>query len=180
MTCSLKITKLIEVSHINSVLCNFSFLTSSSSPSCLFSSTALILTESLCSSASPRSRSEPGSSGQCCGRDPLPSAGVELPDGVWLWAEGRVSGSSVHHVWRVQGGGGGGHGEHEQGRRLTHVSCWDDAAARLLIPRCLVYSGSSHAAHESRCEDGRRLPAGLHGVRWSDGCFPSLPHGHHG
>lgn len=33
----------------------------------------------------------------------------------------------------------------------------------------VLHTGSSHPAHESRCEDGRRLPAGLRGVRWPDG-----------
>lgn len=77
---------------------------------------SLFFSLSLCRSL--RSWSEPDSPGQRCGRHPLPSAGVELPDGVWLWAEGRLSGSSVHHVWRVHGGRGRGHGEHEQGSHI--------------------------------------------------------------
>lgn len=40
-------------------------------------------------------------------------------------------------------------------------------------------SGSSHTADESRSEDGRRLPAGLHGGRRPDRRFPRLSHGHH-
>ena len=67
-------------------------------------------------SLSLRSRAEPGTSGQCWGRYPVPCPGLELPDGVWLRAEGCVSGSSVHPDRRVHCGGGRGHGEHEQGR----------------------------------------------------------------
>lgn len=40
-------------------------------------------------------------------------------------------------------------------------------------------SGSSHVANEGRGEDGRRLPAGLHGGWRPDGRLPWLPHGHH-
>lgn len=67
-------------------------------------------------SLSLRSRAEPGPSGQRRGGYPVPGAGLELPDGVRLWAEGRVSGSSVHPDRRVLCGGGGGDGEYEQGR----------------------------------------------------------------
>lgn len=42
-----------------------------------------------------------------------------------------------------------------------------------------VYSGSSYSAYESRSEDGRCLPAGLHGGRRPDGHLPLLPHGNH-
>lgn len=63
-----------------------------------------------------RSGAEPGASGQRWGWYPLPRPGLELPDGVWLWAEGCVSGSSVHPDWRVRCGGGRRHGEHEPGR----------------------------------------------------------------
>lgn len=95
----------------------------------------------------PRSRSEPGSPGQCCGRHPLPSAGVELPDGVWLWAEGRLPGSSVHHVWRVSGGGGRWHGEHEQGRHSDTLTDW----TRRLLDTCsrqsALYVQAPHMLH---------------------------------
>lgn len=70
---------------------------------------------------SSRSWTEPGTSGQCRGRYPLPCPGLELPDGVWLGPEGCVAGSSVHPGWRVHCGGGRGHGEYEQGRSF-HVS----------------------------------------------------------
>lgn len=63
-----------------------------------------------------RSWAEPGTSGQRWGRHPLPCPSLELPDGVWFWAEGCVSWSSVHSDWGVHCGGGRGHGEHEPGR----------------------------------------------------------------
>lgn len=63
-----------------------------------------------------RSWAEPSPSSQCRRWHPLPCPGLELSDGVWLWAEGRVSGRSVHPGWRVHHSGGRRHGEHEQGR----------------------------------------------------------------
>lgn len=66
------------------------------------------------------------------------------------------------------------------------VRVWGIRLAILLKKRwwCHIFvlvppKGSSHPAHESRCEDGRRLPAGLHGGWRPDRRFPRLPHGHH-
>lgn len=65
---------------------------------------------------------EPSTSGQCRCWYPLPCPRLELSDGVRLWAEGRVSGHSVHPGWRIHHSGGRRHGEHEQGRLRFRVS----------------------------------------------------------
>uniref|UniRef100_A0AAZ3QS34 Acetyl-CoA acetyltransferase 2 n=1 Tax=Oncorhynchus tshawytscha TaxID=74940 RepID=A0AAZ3QS34_ONCTS len=44
---------------------------------------------------------------------------MELPDGVWIWAEGSVSGRSVNPDWRVNCGGGWRHGEHEPAENVA-------------------------------------------------------------
>lgn len=62
-----------------------------------------------------RSRAEPGPAGQRRGRHPLPRPSLELPDGVWVWVEGRVSRCAIHPDRGVHCGGRWGHGEHEQG-----------------------------------------------------------------
>lgn len=65
---------------------------------------------------------EPSTPGQCRCWYPLPCPCLELSDGVWLRAEGRMSGCSVHPGWRIHHSGGRRHGKHEQGRLSSKVS----------------------------------------------------------
>lgn len=110
---------------------------------------------------------------------------MELPNGVWLWAEGRLSGSSVHHVWRVQGGGGGGHGEHEQGRQsdtlFTFLSESSDRSGDLLHNSSYEIVVCIQAPHILHMRAGVKMgDASLQDSMVSDGLTDAFHHYHMG